>query len=70
MNMPSKEDAEKCFYIRKQSKLGIRLHPDDQSFCERMFREFPEWYRSVNSAVFEETAPFGSNLGKVKNDKC
>ena len=60
MNEPSPEDMERCFKLRCQSKQGIRLHPDDQKFVERIFKKYQEWYSSTERDVFEATKPFGA----------
>ena len=57
---PSPVDAERCIAIRCQSKRGIRLHPDDLEFCEKMWHEFEAWYGKTEKLIFEKTKPFGS----------
>lgn len=61
MIQPSIEDADRCLELRKQGKQGIRLHPDDQAFCEQMWRDYPKWYASTRWKVFNDTVPFGSD---------
>ena len=58
--VPDSIDAARCIELRCQSKRGVRLHPDDQAFCERMFREFPDWYGKTEPRIFDLTVPFGS----------
>jgi len=60
MEKPTKKDQDRCIEIRKQSKQGCRLSREDQHFTDRMFRLYPEWYKSLNRQIFEDTAPFGS----------
>ena len=62
--VPSDSDAELCIEYRKQSKRGVRLHPDHSAFCERMWREFPVWYEEQEYRVFNETVPFGSQASR------
>ncbi len=59
---PDPSDAKHCLDLRCQSKRGTRLHPDDITFCKRMFWEFPEWYAKTEARVFNMTVPFGSNV--------
>ena len=61
---PSDSDAELCIEYRKQSKRGVRLHPDASAFCERMWQEFPVWYADQEYRVFNETVPFGSQVSR------
>jgi len=58
---PSAADAERCLRLRKQSKQGVRLHPDDMDFLEKMWWEYRDWYGRMSSRVYLETKPFGSN---------
>lgn len=60
MAMPSEDAMETCLNLRYKAKLGLRLHPDDQAFIEKMFKDYPDWYKSVGKQVFERTRPFGS----------
>ena len=60
--VPSVSDAALCIEYRKQSKRGVRLHPDHSAFCERMWREFPVWYAEQEYRVFNETVPYGSQV--------
>ena len=60
MKKPNPQDAARCVDLRCQSKRGIRLHPDDSRFCDKMYLEFEDWYRKTEKTVFEKTKPFGS----------
>lgn len=60
MKKPNNDDAKRCLDLRCQAKQGIRPHPEDTEFCEKMYRLYPEWYESLESVVFEKTKPFGS----------
>jgi len=59
---PTPEDAARCMEIRKCSKKGGRVSPAEMKFCNRMFKKYPDWYASGESAVFNATVPFGSNV--------
>ena len=61
---PSYSDAELCIEYRKQAKKGVRLHPDHAALCERMWKEFPDWYAEQDDRVFNETLPYGSLVSK------
>ena len=61
---PSYDDAQRCLKIRRASKSGQYVHPDDIGFCDKMLRKYPEWYKSKNEEIFEATAPFGSVVRK------
>jgi len=56
---PTKEEQDKCFRLRCQSKTGVRLHSDDMFFIELMYIQYPEWYESTDKDVFNATKPFG-----------
>lgn len=62
MKTPSPQAAERCFRLKCLAKTGVRLDRSEQSFCEQMFRQFPEWYSSIEKQVFKATKPFGSDL--------
>lgn len=57
---PNAADAERCFRLKCDAKQGRRLHPDDQSFVEKMYSKYPEWYKSIELDVFKATKPFGA----------
>ena len=63
MKMPNVVDADRCFGLRCQSKRGEYVSPKDVVFFERMFKEYPEWYASLDHRVFKATLPFGSSGG-------
>ena len=60
MKEPSIEDADRCFKLRCQTKQGIRLHPDDSKFIQKMYNDYPEWYSSISREVFNATLPYGA----------
>lgn len=60
MKEPTPADAARCLRLRKRSKLGHDNSADDQRFCRKMFREFPDWYSATQHEVFNDTVPFGS----------
>jgi len=62
MKQPPTKDTERCLTLRCQSKRGVRLHPEDKVFVERMYSEYPEWYEATEKTVFVRTAPFGANI--------
>lgn len=59
---PAATDANPCLRLRKKSKQGHGLSPDEQAFCERVYRHFRDWYSRTEAVVFNETVPFGSNV--------
>lgn len=60
MIKPNPLDADRLFDIRCQGKRGEYLRPEDLKFCEKMAKEFPEFYKSLDKKVFEATKPFGA----------
>jgi len=68
MKEPSAKEAEKCLELRCQSKRGIRHHPENSAFIERMFDEYSEWYSATEKVVLARTAPFGSNITEEELD--
>ena len=60
MKRPDEIDADKCLEIRKRSKRGWIISSEEMEFCRQMFREYPDWYVSINQIVFNETVPFGT----------
>lgn len=60
MNKPTVSEQELCLDLRRRSKRGEHLSPDESAFVRRMFESYPEWYRSTDRRIFVETAPFGS----------
>lgn len=61
MNEPNSKDAYRCFEIRCRSKEGKHVSEDEHRFCEKMWKEFPEWYSKQEREVFNATVPVGSN---------
>jgi len=59
MKEPEPSIAARCILLRTQSKRGIRLHPDDQKFVEKIWKKYNEWYRATEKDVFEAAKPFG-----------
>ena len=57
---PPYRDAERCMELRMNAKRGQRLYPDEQKFCEDMYRNYPVWYAAQADYIFEVTKPFGS----------
>lgn len=66
---PAPDEAEYCIELRKKSKRGVRLHADDRAFVDRMYRDFPEWYRATERRIFVETAPYGSQPEEMNNQQ-
>ena len=64
IKLSKREHEIVCFDLRCQTKRGIRLHPDDGKFVEKMFNDFPEWYEPTQDDVFNATVPFGSTVKK------
>ena len=64
MITPSYKDAERCFSLRCKSKSGGGLNPDEQEFCNKILKKYPEWYSSINDDVIEATLPFGAVRSK------
>jgi hypothetical protein len=62
MKTPTPQDADKCFRLRKLSKEGMTLEPEQLRFVEKMNNLYPEWYASLDEEVFNSTVPFGSNV--------
>jgi len=60
MKTPNPSDAGRLLDVRCRGKRGEYLGPEDILFCERMSREFPEYYESLDKKVFEATKPFGA----------
>ena len=65
MNHPSVKDAEYCMDLRIRSKQG---HPDmsldARKFVERIYKDYPEWYKSTEREVFYRSAPFGAQVSE------
>lgn len=53
-------ERERLFDLRCRSKRGEYLSPEDVSFLESMWKQFPEQYSAMQPEVFEATKPFGS----------
>lgn len=68
MKKPDSADARRCIELRKRSKTGIINSKEDQEFVMKMYDKYPDWYHKTEDDVFNETAPFGSNV-KRKNGK-
>lgn len=68
---PSFDDSERCLKLRKKSKLGNSLTPEEQLFCHRIFREYGQWYSDMSEVVFRETAPFGAQVAvhEIKGER-
>ncbi len=62
MKEPIYIHKSRCLELRKRSKRGECLSPDDSKFCAKMFKQYPDWYASTEKQVFNETVPFGSNV--------
>ena len=57
---PDEKIARKVFSLRCKAKRGENISTPDLVFLSLMLDRFPEWYRSLNQKVFDETKPFGS----------
>lgn len=68
MKKPSREDGERCIALRIISKRGERLGAYDRRFVDRMGHEYPEWYSVTEPRVFNESAPFGSDVEREVSD--
>ena len=62
MKFPTEEDVERCIDIRKISKRGQYVSPEEHTLCSRMYNNFREWYNFTEARVFNETIPFGSTV--------
>jgi hypothetical protein len=69
MKAPPPEDAERCLELRRQSKRGARLHPDDPAFVRKMYDLYSSWYGSTERQIFLETAPFGSRIAELEKNR-
>jgi len=69
MKTPTHEDAEMCISIRKRSKRGEYLSPHDSKFIRKLLDKYPEWYKSQDPRIFNETVPFGSNARMLEDGK-
>jgi len=47
--------------LRVRSKLGLEISRADMIWLQKIYREYPTYYISLNKDVFEETKPFGSH---------
>lgn len=65
MKTPSEDESKRCLQIRKRSKRGEYVSPDDNRFCEKMYIKYPEWYEKTEDKVFNDTVPVGSNLRRI-----
>jgi hypothetical protein len=61
MKTPNENESKRCLQIRKRNKRGEYIHPDDIRFCEKMFKDYPEWYKTTDEEVFNDTVPYGSH---------
>lgn len=68
MKQPSCVEFERCFDLRCKAKQGYMLTTEDMKFLMQMFEKYPEWYKSLNSDIFNRTAPFGSRQINNKKD--
>lgn len=62
MKEPTGDEKSRCLDLRKRSKKGEHLSPEDMKFCAKMFKQYEEWYAATEKNVFNETVPFGSNV--------
>ena len=60
MKTPPYEDALQCLKYRKEAKQGASYNPLAQQFCENILAKYPEWYKSTQEQIIEETLPFGA----------
>ena len=65
MKTPTEDESKRCLQIRKRSKRGEYTHPDDNAFCGKMLKRYPEWYNITEDEVFNDTVPFGSNIRRM-----
>jgi len=66
MKMPTRTEGEKCIQLRKRSKRGGGLNQDEHKFCMMMMKKYLEWYSAIETRVFNETVPFGSETHNVE----
>ena len=66
--VPCYSDYERCMNIRKRTKLGEHVIPEDSNFCREIWEKYPEWYRKTEARIFNETAPFGSITRREEED--
>jgi len=68
MKKPSSEERIRSIEIRKASKRGRYVSTEDSDWNRELHDMFPEWYRSTETMVFNETRPFGSRVIKEKEE--
>lgn len=53
-------DWEHVFRIRCRSKSGSQPSSEERRLLERAYKEDSDRYKSLDTAVFEQTKPFGA----------
>jgi len=56
----SPEEREKLFALKKRSKTGQYLSPEDMMFFDAMYKNYPKEYNQDNYRLYAETIPFGA----------
>jgi hypothetical protein len=59
---PQIVDEEKCLAIRRISKRGGYISPEDSKMCYKLGIKYPEWYSATEPIIFNDTVPFGSDV--------
>jgi hypothetical protein len=47
----TREQHRRLLEIRKRSRLGGYLSPEDQAFCQKMHAKFPDEYREMERYI-------------------
>ena len=59
---PPPSDAAECLDIRKRSKRGEYISPEQHTFCTNIYAKYEDWYNKTEEVVINETVPFGSEV--------
>ena len=60
MKTPPDDVADRIFDLRCKCKRGEKITGKELNYCAKILEQYPEWYGSLDEAVFEATKPFGA----------
>ena len=60
MNEPSNADMKRCLDIRRAAKRGNYTSKEDSIFIQKIWKKYPEWYKSTERTIHADTLPFGA----------
>lgn len=58
----TRQDWHRVYELFCQSRKGVRLHPDDSNFLNKVLAAFPEHYGIVHRVAWSHTTPYGAKV--------